>query len=261
MPVTAILLAAGYSTRLYPLTRHRPKALLPLREGAILDTVIASLAGVPRLRRRILVTNHRYAAQFRRWRAQRGTDIDILDDGTDHPDTRLGAVRDLELARTRRKVRDDLLVVGTDNLFSWSMKDFVAGARRHRPWASVALGRASSTRAARQLGVVTRNRVGRLTAFDEKPTRPRSTAVALCVYFFPKPMHAQIRTFLKSGGNPDAPGHFVQWLVRTSTIYGVPMAGSWYDIGTRESYHQACRRWGGRVQRQTARKASQGGHG
>jgi len=257
MPLTAVLLAAGFATRLYPLTKHRPKALLPLGEGTILDAVMASVTAVPRVSRTILVTNHRFAAQFRAWRARHGADVDILDDGTDSPATRLGAIRDIELVRTRRKLRGDLLVLGTDNLFTWSLAEFVAGARGHRPWASVALGRVRTKREARQLGVVTRNRSGRLTGFHEKPARPPSTAVALCVYYFPHPMQSQLSAYLRARGNPDAPGYFVQWLVQTSTIYGVPMGGAWYDIGTRESYRNACQRpWAGRVARPVRRVAS-----
>src|SRR3989338_1705769 len=123
MPGTAILLAAGYATRLYPLTKDRPKALLPLGSGVILDAVLQSMADATDIVKRVLVTNHRFAEQFRTWQAATRAPVEIIDDGTDTAQTRLGAIRDLELARTRGGAVGDLLVLGTDNLFGWPMRD------------------------------------------------------------------------------------------------------------------------------------------
>ncbi len=236
MPITAILLAAGYATRLYPLTKDRPKALLPLADGVIVDEVLGALDGTPGIRKRLLVTNHRFAEQFRQWQQSRGVDIQILDDGTDTAETRLGAIRDLELARQQTDPQDDLLVLGTDNLFSWPMADFVAQARRRRPDASIALWQAPSPEAAARFGVVVRDASGRITTFVEKSPSPPSADVALCVYYFPAPMCGTIRAFIAGGGNPDAPGFFLEWLVRRSRVYGVMMAGEWHDIGTPQEY-------------------------
>ena len=243
MAITAILLSAGYATRLYPLTKDRPKALLPLGRGTILDELMASLQTVPQVRRRILVTNHRFAQQFRDWQCSTRADVEILDDQTDSPETRLGAIRDLALARRQTDQRDDLLVVGTDNLFRWPLADFVASAQRVCPQPSLALWEAPSREAAVQFGVVVRDPTSRVTAFVEKSPQPPSREVALCVYYFPAPMCDAMQEFLEQGGNADAPGYFIEWLVRRGTVYGVMMPGAWYDIGTLEAYQAAIQEW------------------
>lgn len=243
MPITAILLAAGYATRLYPLTQDQPKALLPLGQRVMLDETLSSLRSVGGLRQRILVTNHRFAKPFREWQRARGVDVHIVDDGTETAEARLGAIRDLQLARREVDIGDDLLVVGTDNLFRWPLAEFVAQAQRYRPHPSIALWEAPTKEAATQFGVVTRDANARITAFVEKSPHPPTTEVALCVYYFPAPMCGRIQAFLDGGGNADAPGYFIQWLVQQGEVYGVMMPGPWYDIGTLEAYQTVVRAW------------------
>jgi glucose-1-phosphate thymidylyltransferase len=267
MAITAILLAAGYATRLYPLTSDRPKALLPLgpptrpeqgkpessdplriapvrlRERVILDEVLRSLSSVQGVGKRILVTNHRFAGQFREWQHSCGANVHLLDDGTDTAQARLGAVRDLALAERTADPQDDLLVVGTDNLFRWSLADFVAPAQRYRPRPSIALWEAPSREAATRFGVVQRDQTSRIAAFVEKSPHPPSAEVALCVYYFPAPMRGDIQQFLEEGGNVDAPGYFIEWLVHRRVVYGIMMPGAWYDIGTLEAYQTVVSEW------------------
>jgi glucose-1-phosphate thymidylyltransferase len=241
--ITAVLLAAGYATRLYPLTKDRPKALLRLGSGTILDGVIRTLPEVPELRKTVLVTNHRFAEPFREWQRARNAGVVVLDDGTTSADTRFGAIRDLALARRDTDPDDDLLVIGTDNLFHWSLAEFVAEARRRHPTPSIALWQAPSKAAATQFGVVTRDRTARITAFVEKSPQPPSAEVALCVYFFPGPMCGDIQRFLDAGGNADAPGYFIKWLVERGEVCGIMMPGAWYDIGSLDSYDTVLKEW------------------
>ena len=243
MPITVVLLAAGYATRLYPLTKDRPKTLLPFAGHTILDEILQSFPSIPDLRKCVLITNHRFAEQFRDWQRTHHADIEIVDDQTDSPETRLGAIRDLELARRATDPTNDLLVVGTDNLFHWSLADFVGHAQRHRPQPSLALWGAPSKKVATQFGVVVRDRTSRITAFVEKSAHPPSKEVALCVYYFPAPMCGLISQFVEAGGNVDAPGYFIEWLVRVGAVYGVMMPGTWYDIGTLEAYQAAVKEW------------------
>ena len=256
MPVSAVLLAAGYATRLYPLTNDVPKALLPLGPGSeswtaaaglaprvILDEVCRSLTTVPGLRQSFLVTNHRFAAQFQEWQRSRQADIEVLDDGTETAETRLGAIRDLELARRRAAPENDVLVVGTDNLFRWPLSEFVARAQRHGPDPSVALWTAPSHSAATQFGVVTQDARDRITALTEKSPQPPSRDVALCVYYFPAAMCGKIQEFLDEVTTADAPGYFIQWLAKRGAVYGIMMPGPWYDIGTLEAYHEVISAW------------------
>lgn len=263
MAVTAVLLSAGYATRLYPLTKDRPKALLPIGEGArgldlaapdpakiprlagrtILDEIIASLRTVPEVRATLLVTNHRFAGQFNAWRKARSAAVRILDDGTDTAETRIGASGDLQLARQAADPGDDLLVIGTDNLFGWPLREFVQQAQRRRPAPSVALWQAPSKESATRFGVVVRDRDGRVTAFAEKSPNPPSTEVALCVYYYPAAVAASLERFLEGGGNPDAPGYFVEWLVAQGPVYGILMSGAWHDIGTWDTYRSVVAEW------------------
>lgn len=243
MAVTAVLLAAGYATRLYPLTKDCPKALLPLARGTILDAVTSSLPRIKGLRRTILVTNHRFAEAFREWQCTRNAKVLILNDGTESAETRFGAIRDLQLARNETDSRDDLLVVGTDNLFHWSLGEFVVKAQRHRPEPTVALWEAPSTKDATQFGVVVRDQASRITRFTEKSPEPPSQEVALCVYYFPAAMADKIQAFIQAGENCDAPGYFIQWLVRHGVVFGEMMPGAWYDIGTLEAYETVMKEW------------------
>ncbi len=243
MAVTVVLLSAGYATRLYPLTKDKPKALLPLGRRTILDAVLDSVQTVPSVSKRMLVTNHRFAEQFRAWQRSGKADVEVVDDGTETAETRLGAIRDLELARRRGGPHDDLLVIGTDNLFHWPLGDFTAAALRHAPAPTIGLWEAPSRQAATQFGVVTRDGAGRITAFVEKSPQPPSAEVALCVYYFPAAMCGDISRFLAEGGNPDAPGYFIEWLVRHGAVYGEMMPGAWYDIGSLESYQTVQKEW------------------
>lgn len=243
MALTVILLSAGYATRLYPLTAHSPKALLPLGDGVILDEVLRSLPRVTDVRQKILVTNHLFAEPFQQWQKARKADIRILDDQTTHADNRLGAIRDLQLACRLANPEDDLLVIGTDNVFTWSLADFVEKARTYHPHASVGLWQVSSKSAATQFGVVTRDPSGQITSFVEKSPQPPSTEVALCIYYLPTEVCNRIELFLEQGGNPDAPGFFFAWLAEREPVYGILMEGAWYDIGTLEAYQAAMQTW------------------
>ena len=242
MPLTAILLAAGYATRLYPLTKDQPKALLPLDDGVILDEICASLP-LGKAAQCVLVTNHRFAEQFRAWQRARQAAVQIVDDGTSTVDSRLGAIRDLQLARTEGRAEGDLVVLGTDNLFRWPLHEFVAQAQRRRPAPSVALWQAPSPQDASQFGVVILDNEGRITSFAEKSPTPPSALVATCVYYFPASMCGKIEEFLASGENADAPGFFIKWLAERMPVYGIPMSSMWYDIGTIQAYEEVCAQW------------------
>ena len=123
------------------------------------------------------------------------------------------------------------------------MPEFVKRAQAVAPHPSVALWEAPSADAATQFGVVLLDPDGRVTQFVEKSPQPPSTQVALCVYYFPKAMHARIQEFLDAGGNPDAPGYFLEWLVKQEPTYGMQMGGTWFDVGTHEAYEAIQRDW------------------
>ncbi|MBI3088389.1 MAG: nucleotidyltransferase family protein [Candidatus Omnitrophica bacterium] len=249
--LSAVLLAAGYGTRLYPLTKDRPKALLPLGDTVLLDPVMDALRAVPGLASMVLVSNHRFAEGFRQWRAQRGLALEVVDDGTDAPETRLGAIRDLLLGLARVPASHDALVLGTDNLFTWSLAEFVRVARTKRPAATVTLRQSPSRDEARRCAVVDVEPDGRVRRYVEKPAEPFSSIVGLCVYYLPSSVRRRVQEFLDQGGQGDAPGYFIEWLVSREPVYGFLTAGEWFDVGTQASYQAAVQRWPGAERGQT----------
>jgi len=242
--MNAILLAAGYGTRLYPLTKDCPKALLPLGKGVVLEIIVEALTGVPGVSRVALVTNHRFIGQFQAWQSRRPVKLELIDDGSTTPETRLGAIRDLRLGLEQVGLDDDVLVLGTDNLFTWSLADLVAFAQSKRPASTVALRQTSSLEEACRSAVVEVDAEGWLVHCVEKPDpahlSPRPPCwVALCVYYFPTPCLGRVDEFVRLGGNVDAPGYFIEWLVKHDRVYGFLTQGGWCDIGSQETYQRA----------------------
>lgn len=241
--LSVILLAAGYGTRLYPLTEDRPKALLPLGQGVVLDQIVAGVEAVPALSHVVLVTNHRFAKSFEAWNRQQATPVELVDDGTATPQTRIGAIRDLLLGLTRIEPDADALVLGTDNVFTWSLADFAAFAKTKRPAMTVALHTVRSVEEATRCAVVELNPDGRLMRCVEKPREPSSLTISLCVYYIPASCRGRLEEFVAQGGNVDAPGYFVAWLVSQEAVYGFLTQGEWCDIGSQEAYQHALQQW------------------
>lgn len=243
-PATSVvLLAAGYGTRLYPLTKNTPKALLPVDERVVLDLILDSIRQIPQRSKIVLISNRRFVDRFRAWQKKQDLAIEVLDDGTESAQTRLGAIRDLQLGLDRLPSTDDTLVLGSDNLFTWSLADFVQFGRAKRPAASVAVRQVVSREEAKKLGVATIDASGRMIRLTEKPAEPESLTIALCVYYFPAAVRQRIEEFIRSGGNVDAPGFFIEWLVKQEPVYGFPTTGEWFDIGSQESYDHVLRQW------------------
>lgn len=244
-PVSTVLLAAGYGTRLYPLTNDRPKALLPLGRRVIVDPILDGLEAIPDRGKVVMVTNKRFFPQVDAWARAQRLPIELVNDGTETNETRLGAINDLRLALDTIDPADDALVIGTDNLFTWSLPEFVRAARAKRPAASVAVREVATDDEARRCGVAELAADGRIVRCVEKPQQPPSRTILLAVYFFPAPVRRRVQEFLDSGGNGDAPGFFIEWLARSGQepVYGYPTGGDWFDIGTPETYRQAEQQW------------------
>jgi len=195
------------------------------------------------LSRTILVTNHQFAGHFRHWQARRSSSVEILDDGTETPESRLGAIRDLQRAWERGAAADDVLVLGTDNLLTGSLTEVLRAARLRRPAATVAVREVATLKEARQFGVAETDPDGRIIRWWEKPRRPPCRTIGLCLYYFPNPIRQQIQAYLAQGGLGDAPGQFLEWLVARQPVYAVMTQGVWFDIGSQEAYRQAVRYW------------------
>ncbi|HET8529105.1 MAG TPA: nucleotidyltransferase family protein [Gaiellaceae bacterium] len=220
----ALILAAGYATRLKPLTDDRPKQLLPVGGRPIVDWILEKIreAGVDDVH---LVTNARFAPMFADWSAQTG--VEIHDDGTTTNETRLGAIGDMQFV----DLDDDLLVIAGDNLFDFSLADFVAYWRDRQPASAVAVYDVGAKELARLYGVVAVDGDDRIVDFVEKPADPPSTLAATATYLYPRAHARLVDTYLAEGNAPDQPGNFVAWLQRREPVYAYRFAGGWYDIG------------------------------
>jgi len=233
-----LVLAAGYATRLYPLTRDRPKPLLPVGGRPMLDRLLGSLRPIG-FDAIYVVTNARFAEQFREW--AEGKDVAVVDDGTTSDEDRLGAIGDIGLVIERERIVDDVVVVAGDNLFSDSLVDFGRAARERRvPLLAIHdVGDLELVRG--RYNSIEVDARGRITYFEEKPDEPRSTLSGIGLYFYPRDTLPLIREYLAAGNNPDQPGRLVQWLYPRVDVYTWPVPGQWYDIGSREQLEDADR--------------------
>ena len=243
----AVLLAGGYATRLYPLTIDRPKALLPLAGRPILDHIVDVLDRCGEIRRMFLVTNARFAAHFSEWARQRsgGKSIRVLNDGTSSNETRLGAIGDIQFVLDHADVDidDGVYVLGTDNLARFDITEIIALSRQRGASAVFAMRIADPARL-RRVGVVELDETGRVTSFEEKPKSPKSNFGVPPFYAYTCEAVALIRRYLDEGGNPDAPGHLVAWLVSRCPVYARVTDEGTYDIGTVDSYAAVRREFG-----------------
>jgi glucose-1-phosphate thymidylyltransferase len=229
--VKALILAAGYATRLRPLTDTVPKQLLPVGGRPIVDWILDKIreAGVEDIH---LVTNHRFAAGFRRWAP---ADVHVHDDGTTSNEDRLGAIGDIDFVG----IDDDLLAIAGDNLFQFDLGDLVR-FWRSKPGAScVAVHDVGDRELAKKYGVIDVDADDRIVSFVEKPSDPASTFVATATYVFSRAHVALVRTYLGEGNPPDQPGNFVAWLQERDRVYAYRFAGGWWDIGDREQLLEA----------------------
>ncbi len=238
----ALILAAGYATRLYPLTKTRPKPLLPVAGRPMMEWILDRLAPVREIDRTHVVTNATFHGQFERWREgyAGGASVDIVNDGTTGDAVKLGAVGDLDLVIRDRRIDDDLIVVAGDNLFDFDVSDFVAFARHRKGAPAIALKDLKDRMLARKkFSTVGLDASGKIVDFIEKPENPPSSLISICLYFLPRETLPLVQEYLKGGGNPDAPGYYVQWLVKRTASYGFVFDSLWFDIGDIDSYNQA----------------------
>ena len=250
----AVILAAGYATRLRPLTDDVPKHLLPVGGRPMLDWVLDRVREVEEVDAIHLVTNSRFADAFARWAAPQR--VCVHDDGTTSNEDRLGAVGDLRLVIGEAQLGDDaLLVLAGDNLFDFSLPRFVGWwGSKPQPAGAVPLHDVGDVELARQYGIADTDADDRIVRFVEKPSDPRSTLASTLIYLLP-PEHVRlVRTYLDEGLSPDNAGSFLGWLAGRERVYGYRFDGSWYDIGDRDQLLEAdnrLRRLAGLPERET----------
>ena len=234
----ALVLAAGYATRLYPLTLDRPKALLEVGGKPMLDHILERLEemGVDET---IVVTNAKFTPHFEEWASGRDG-VRIVNDGTTSNDDRLGAIGDIGYVLDQTGIDDDLLVVAGDNLFGEDMSGFPAYGREvDAPVLAVHdVGDLSRMAEYNQVDV---DDEGRITFFEEKPEDARSTLAGVALYFYPRRTLPLIGQYLAEKNNPDQPGRLIEWLYPRTSVYTWRLPGQWYDIGSAETLAEADR--------------------
>jgi glucose-1-phosphate thymidylyltransferase len=240
-----IILAAGYATRLYPLTLDKPKPLLEVAGKPMIEHVLASLGSIPEIDCIYVVTNAKFAKHFARWSevytaGAGGAPIQVINDGTSDDFNKLGAIGDLHLVLTRESVSDDIIVVAGDNLFDSPLEGFAQFClRRDAPAVGVYdVGDLEEIKKYNNIGT---DAEGRITSFEEKPARPVGTITAIALYFYPKSVLPFIRQYVEEGNNPDQPGRLVQWMYTRTPFYTWRVPGTWYDIGSKETLAEADR--------------------
>jgi glucose-1-phosphate thymidylyltransferase len=241
--MNVLILAAGYATRLYPLTLKKAKPLLLVGGKPIVEWVVDDLLDVPDLETIYIVTNNKFAPDFQAW-TERYKDrhpklkFKIVNDGSASDDDKLGAIGDINFVVTRENLnKSDLLIVAGDNLFSESLAGFVACAKKTE--ATVAVYDVGDTEAIKKYGNITIDADGIITHFEEKPEKPRSTLAAIAVYYYSPEVLSLVTTYLAAGNNPDQPGRFVQWLHTRKPVKAFEIKGKWLDIGSKETLKEA----------------------
>jgi glucose-1-phosphate thymidylyltransferase len=233
----ALILAAGYATRLRPLTDTWAKELLPVGGRPIIDRIVDGIAAVPEIDEVHVVTNSRKAPMFHEWAQSR--DVVIHDDGTTSNEDRLGAIGDMQFVVEHGGIDDDLLVIAGDNLFEFALGDLVSFWRGKGAASAVAVRDVGSLELASHYGVVDLDEDGRIHSFIEKPADPPSTLAATATYVFHRDHIRLIRPYLEGEHGSDQPGRFVGWLHQHEPVYGWVFDETWYDIGNHEQLLEA----------------------
>jgi glucose-1-phosphate thymidylyltransferase len=230
----AVVLAGGYATRLWPITRHRPKMMLPVGDTTVIDRVLSELESDGRVDDVYISTNERFAADFEAFLDDRDYGKPRLSiEDTTGEDEKFGVVGALGQLVDREGIDDDLFVIAGDNLISFDVSDFI-DAYEDNGGTTLAAYDVGSREKAKSYGLVTLDG-DRVVDFQEKPEDPASTLVSIACYVFPADQ-VRFEEYLDDGNNPDEPGWFIQWLVDNDSVYAYTFDEAWFDIGTPESY-------------------------
>ena len=234
----AIILAGGYAKRLWPLTLERPKPLLPIGDGYILDFIIAKIKAIEEIKDIIISTNKRFEGKFLEWVNERGhRNITVFPEPSLKEEEKLGPVKALELI-LRDAIPDDCLIAAGDNLFSLDLTKMVYFYTKMKS-PIIALYEIASPELAKQYACVELDKQSRITSFTEKPAQPKSLLVSTGIYLLPWSSVSKIKAYLAEGNPPDPIGRFIGWLAEHERAYGFKFSGYWYDIGSMESYRSA----------------------
>lgn len=232
-----LILAAGYATRLYPLTENFPKPLLKVQGKAILDWLIEDIDRAKLVDEYVVISNHKFAEHFYAWAEKKEWKITVADDGTSSNETRLGAVRDIQFAIEKLGLNDDMLVIAGDNLLDFSLMTFMRYAKEKDASCIMRYYEPSEVRLHKS-GVVVIDEEDKILNMAEKPAEPKSHWCCPPFYYYTREDAKLIQRGLDEGCGTDAPGSYIAWLSTQVPVYAMEMPGRRYDIGNLESYHQ-----------------------
>jgi len=235
----ALIMAAGYAVRLYPLTQNQPKPLLPIAGKPIIEYIIEKLEVFQEIDEIYVVTNNKFYPHFLNWNEKYKSNkkIEILNDGTLSPEDRLGAIGDINFTIKNKKINDDLLIIAGDNLFDFGLKELKEYFQNKQ--LVICAYDVGDIELSKKYGILSVNGNGKVYSFLEKPAQPPSTLAALGIYLFKKDKLSLIDRYLNEGNNHDAPGFFIQWAYQVEDVYAYVFKGNWYDIGDMISYKKA----------------------
>jgi glucose-1-phosphate thymidylyltransferase len=240
-----IILAAGYATRLYPLTLNQPKPLLPVAGKPMLEHVLDNVRMIKAIDRAYVVTNAKFVSHFQQW-ADRYQHPDlnfsftIVDDHSTDDSNKLGAIGDLHLVLTSYEINDDVIVVGGDNLFSNDLREFGEYCQgQNAPVTGVY--DVGDLEQIKKYNAIEIDENDRITYFEEKPKEPKSTLTGIALYYYPASVLPLIHQYIAEGNNPDQPGRLVQWLYPRVPFYVWKVPGLWFDVGSIETLEEANR--------------------
>ena len=233
----SVILCAGYATRMWPLTKNRPKPLLMIKGRPILDYILEKVMRIKQVEEVILVSNSRFYKNFCEYAGSRefSKNIKILDDGTTTNSNRLGGIGNLWFAIERSGLNNDYLVVLGDNFFDFSLQNFFDFSLKHR---KITLGIVELEREKLKHFGVVEIRGNKIISFEEKPSKPKSNFASTGIYFIPKERLKNIKEYLNSGFSREGVGYFIEWMLKKEEVYAMHLKGRWHDIGSIEEYEK-----------------------
>jgi len=238
--IKAVLLAAGYATRLYPLTKDKPKPLLDVGGRPIIDYIIKNIECIDDVDEIFVITNDKFYGHFEGWLAEfKSTKkIKIINDKTTSNEDRLGSLGDVNFVIEKENIEESILIVAGDNLFEFSLNSFVESHNEHNK-SAVALYDVQDKELAKQYGIVGVDDEGKMVEFEEKPSEPKSTLASTGVYIYPPHVLPMLADFVKKYKNSDKAGNFLEWLHKKEHVYCYITDKRWFDIGTLDQLEKA----------------------
>lgn len=234
-----LVLAAGYATRLYPLTKNQPKPLLKVAGKSILDYIVEKMEKVEAIDEIIIVTNDKFTSHFEEWAKQSDYEkpLTVINDGTTTNDNRLGAIGDIQFVIEQLNLEDDLMILAGDNLFDFELTDFAEYFYTVDTDIITTYSEEDEAQLKRA-GVIEIDEDSKVLSFEEKPEQPKSNFCVPAFYLYRRETLSEFKNYLADGHNPDAPGYFVPYLLNKKNVHAFQFEGQRYDIGTVESYEK-----------------------